>query len=121
MKNVTVIETELRNSLPALAELINKELGFTPILELEYMKWGGFVISSGELLDELGSTLVKTIFSSIKIKIWGELNIINNAIWFNPKLAYEHPNGGSNGTAFVWRHIGFNLDEKKWITGNKII
>lgn len=120
MENKAIIETELRNSLPALAELINRELGFTPELTLRSTNHG-YTIESNELINELGNSLVKTMFVSIKIRMIGDYTIINSSIWFNSNLKYKHPNGGSNGTAFIWRHIGFNLDEKKWITGNKII
>lgn len=120
MKNVTVIETELRNSLPALAELINKELGFTPELNVTPTE-SGFVIESGNLLCELGNTLAKTIFSKIKIRMWGVLNNERNSVWFDPNLKYEHPNGGSNGTSFIWASVRLNLDSCTWEVGRSIL
>lgn len=120
MENKAIIETELRSSLPALAELINKELGFTPILNVRSDR-NYFTIESNDLLNELGNTLAKTMFESIKIRMVCDCIAINNSYWFDSNLRYTHPNGGSNGTVFIWRHIGFNLDEKKWIAGSKII
>jgi hypothetical protein len=120
MENKAKIESELQNALPALAELINQELGFTPELNLQSTSYG-FSIESIDLLSELGNTLAKTMFTSIKIRMTSDCMVINNSIWFNPKLKYEHPKGGSNGTDFIWQHLGFNLDEQKWITGKKII
>lgn len=132
MKNVTVIETELRNSLPALAELINKELGFAPELKTEFIakKYPPTIgddkyrvqLSSEELINELGSTLVKTIFSSIKLRCWGgEFVEEGNAVWFNPKLEYTHPNGGSNGTDFMWDSLWYRVDTCTWIAGRSIL
>ncbi len=131
MKDVKTIETELRNSLPALAELINKELGFSPTLHIEMKSklyppvlnndQVRFILTSDSLLNELGDTLVKTIFKEIKIEFWGG-NISNdgNNIWFNPKLTYDHPSGGSNGTDFVWEAIWYNIETDNWITSRKI-
>lgn len=120
MKNVTIIETELRNSLPALAELINKELGFTPELNVTPTE-SGFVIESGNLLCELGNTLAKTIFSKIKIRMWGVLNNERNSVWFDPNLKYEHPNGGSNGTNFLWAALCYKIDSCTWEVGRSIL
>lgn len=120
MKNVTVIETELRNSLPALAELINKELGFTPELSLRYSK-DFFTIESDNLINELGNTLVRTMFASVNIRMLSHSEIIDNCLWFNPQLKYEHPNGGSNGTSFIWASVRLNLDTCTWVTGRSIL
>jgi hypothetical protein len=44
-----------------------------------------------------------------------------NMIWINPKLEYEHPNGGSNGTDFLWNSLYFDFKNEKWIEGRSII
>ncbi len=119
MENLT-IKTALENALPVLSELINQELGFAPELFLA-AKNGGFIIASEDLLSELGNTLSKTLFTSIKIRMWGEIDKESNIIWFNTKLAYEHPNGGENGTSLIWQAIWFDYKEAKWIPGNKLI
>jgi hypothetical protein len=128
MKNVTVIETELRNSLPALAELINKELGFAPELRIEMSinhRYGNqveFSIESNNLINELGNTLVKTIFSTIQIGCWSApINEEEGLIGFFPRLRYSHPNGGSNGTDFIWNVIYYKIDTCTWIAGRSIL
>ena len=73
-------------------------------------------------INELGNTLVKTIFSDIKIDFWGGTKVISaNSIWFNPILSYEHPSGGSNGTDFLWDSLWFDLDTNQWLEGRKLI
>lgn len=117
--------TAVQNALPELSKLIQKELGFSPKLVAvkedsrngEYIRIKG----SDNLVKELGNTLVKTFFKEITVYFWGGTKLYDeNKIWFNPKLSYEHPGGGSNGTDFIWDSIWFDLDTNKWITGRKI-
>lgn len=116
----------VQDKLPELCKLIESHLGFSPELRLSVQKGGihrvNIKISSGSLINELGNTLVKTIFSDIKIDFWGGTKVISaNSIWFNPKLSYEHPSGGSNGTDFLWDALWFDLDKNQWLEGRKLI
>ena len=51
----------------------------------------------------------------------GELSEDGNYFWFNPKLSYEHPNGGKNSTDFLWNGLWFDLQNNKWVTGHNIL
>lgn len=111
--------------IPALVRLIQKELGFSPKIVIELQKGRNGeslkISSSDNLVKELGNTLVKAIFTEIKIDFWGGTKLTSeNKIWFNPKISYTHPGGGSNGTDFLWDSLWFDLDTNKWITGRKI-
>lgn len=115
----------VQDKLPELSKIIESHLGFSPELRLVVQKGvhrDTIKISSGSLINELGNTLVKTIFSDIKIDFWGGTKVISaNSIWFNPKLSYEHPSGGSNGTDFLWDSLWFDLDTNQWLEGRKLI
>lgn len=114
----------VQKELPALVKLIQKQLGFSPklVVTIENSRQGNRInLSSNDLTSELGKTLVKNMFSEIKIEFWGGvLSSTENKIWFNPKVQYTHPGGGSNGTDFVWDSLWFDLDTNKWIEGRKI-
>lgn len=119
----TVLENSkfVKNAIPALLELINKELGFAPELIVE-VKSDRLQITSNDLMNELGNTLVKTIFKSIRINFGGgELSEDGNYFWFIPKLSYEHPNGGKNSTDFLWNGLWFDLQNNCWVTGHNIL
>jgi hypothetical protein len=110
------------NHIPELETLIETELGFKPKLYASIENNGRNIkIFSGDLMSELGNTLVKSLFTTIKIDFWGgtKYNHDNvDYIGFSPKLQYQHPSGGSNGTDFIWWSVKFNLNTKQWITHN---
>lgn len=111
---------QLKEDLPALEDLIEKRLGCRIKLNasLQSRRDGEerIRISSGSLLEFLGNTLVKTIFSEINLDWWGGTLADDGSVWFNPKVSYEHPRGGSNGTDFLWDSLWYK--DGKWIEGN---
>lgn len=112
---------QLKKDLPALEDLIEKRLGCRIKLEasLESSSDKEFIrITSGSLIEFLGDTLVKTIFSDINLYWWGGTLAEDGSIWFNPKVSYSHPRGGSNGTDFLWNSLWYK--DGKWIEGNII-
>ena len=112
---------EVQSALPQLEDLIKKKLGFKPSLKAELGR-SNLKISSDDIINELGKTLVKTMFTKVEIDFWGgNVTRDGKSIWFNPKLSYTHPSGGSNGTDFVWDSLWWDLDAKKWIEGRSII
>jgi hypothetical protein len=119
--DVTPYLDEVKKALPQLEELIKKKLGFKPALNAGIER-GVIKITSNDIINELGRTLVKTIFTKVEIGFWGG-NVTGDgkSIWFNPKLWYEHPSGGSNGTDFVWDSLWWDLNAKKWIEGRSIV
>jgi len=72
-------------------------------------------------LTNILSPLGKTAFSAINISTWGGIENQDGNIWFTPKLSYEHPSGGSNGTDFIWSAIWFDPNTNKWIEGRKLL
>ena len=119
--NIADVIPLVEKALPELGKLIQKKLGFAP--KLFVMQSGDTLrIESDDLSKELGK-LGKALFKSIKIYTWGG-NIMKNEenmIWINPKLSYEHPNGGSNGTDFLWDSLYFDFKNEKWLEGRSII
>lgn len=112
---------EVKAALPELENLIKKKLGFKPALNVVNNR-GTLQITSGDIINELGKTLVKTIFTKVEIGFWGgNVTRDGDSIWFNPKLWYEHPSGGSNGTDFVWDSLWWDLNKKTWIEGRSIL
>jgi len=120
--DVTQYFDEVKKALPQLEDLIKKKLGFSPKLTVEQKGNVKLEIKSGDLLNELGKTLVKTLFTKIELGFWGG-NVTGDgkSIWFNPKVWYEHPGGGSNGADFVWDSLWWDLASKKWIEGRSLI
>jgi hypothetical protein len=113
---------EVKDALPKLEELIKKAIGTKPTLEVKAASKGRLEITSGDLINDLGKTLVKTLFKEISIGFWGgNVTSDGKTIWFNPKIWYQHPSGGTNGTDFVWDSLWYNLEKKEWITGRSII
>lgn len=108
--------------LSELEILIEKYLGFRPKLEAFYSERNNKIKIRGteNLVGNLGDTLVKTIFTKINIEFWGGDLVDDNSIWFNPKLSYEHPLGGSNGTDFLWDSLWFTKNNE-WVEGRLII
>jgi hypothetical protein len=113
---------EVKKALPQLEDLIKKKLGFSPKLTAEQKGNVKIEITSNDLTNELGKTLVKTLFTKIAIGFWGG-NVTGDgkSIWFNPKVWYEHPSGGSNGCDFIWDSLWWDLASKKWVEGRSII
>lgn len=120
-EDVTPYLADVQAALPQLEDLIKKKLGFKPSLKAD-LERGNIRITSSDIINELGKTLVKTIFTKVEIGFWGgNITRDGKTIWFNPKLWYEHPSGGSNGTDFVWDSLWWDIDAKKWIEGRSII
>jgi len=112
---------EVKAALPDLEDLIKKELGFKPKLDVKASR-GRLEITSGDIINELGKTLVKTMFVEVTIGFWGgNITKDGKTIWFNPKLWYKHPSGGTNGTDFVWDSLWYDLEKKEWITGRSFV
>ena len=120
--DVTPYLDEVKKALPQLEDLIKKKLGFAPKLTADKKGNDRIFIQSSELIGELGKTLVKTLFTKIELGFWGgNVTSDGKSIWFNPKIWYEHPGGGSNGADFVWDSLWWDLSSKKWIEGRSII
>jgi hypothetical protein len=106
--------------MPVLTAIIENELGFAPGLKVEIERTRSgeprFRISGTEnLINHLGNTLVKTLFTKIKIGFWGgEISSDLKRVWFNPQIWYQHPTGGSNGTDFLFSNLNFMLDTQTW-------
>jgi len=116
----------VESALPELERLIKNQIGADVKLGA-HLKRGGLEIYSNDLTKLLGNTLVKTIFKSIKVRFWGgQVARDGQSIWFNPKLEYVHPSGGSNGTDFIWQSIWYVLEDHgkykagEWVTGEVI-
>lgn len=119
--NEQEILSAISAKLPELTAIIEKELGFAPALNVELKftrNWNEpyFEITGTEnLINELGNTLVKTLFTEIQIGFWGgKISEDKTRVWFNPKIWYTHVSGGSNGTDFLFRNLNFMIDESKW-------
>ena len=118
--NEQEILSAISAKLPELTAIIEKELGFAPGLKVELKKRTSgepvFEITGTEnLINELGNTLVKTLFTEVEIGFWGgTLSQDETRVWYNPKIWYRHPGGGSNGTDFLFRNLNFMIDESKW-------
>lgn len=116
----------VKSCLPALSDIIQKRLGFYAELKVnksEYniKSYNIKLYSEDNLIEFLGNSLVKTMFSKVQINFWGgTLSEGENKIWFNPKLSYEHPRGGTNGTDFLWNSLWFDLETYEWIEGDFI-
>ena len=66
--------------------------------------------------------VVKVCFSDINIYFWGGRKSNNeNKVDFIPKVSYQHPGGGSNGTDFIWNRLMFDLDTNTWNEGRLLI
>ena len=120
--DVTPYLDEVKKALPQLEDLIKKKLGFAPKLTADKKGNDRIFIQSSELIGELGKTLVKTLFTKIELGFWGgNVTSDGKSIWFNPKIWYEHPGGGSNGADFVWDSLWWDLASKKWVEGRSLI
>jgi hypothetical protein len=110
----------ISNSLNLLENEIEKHLNFKPsltlILEDKYIK-----IHSDNLKDELGNTLVNSLFKNIRIEFTGSMmSSPENMYWFTSNLRYEHINSGTNGVNFLWYNIIFDMNTQTWIFTNLI-
>lgn len=110
------------NALPELEKLVFKYNKFKVNLKakIELTRSGSIIkIYSDDLTKDL-SPLGKTMFSKIAVGFWGgNVTQDGKTIWFNPKVWYEHPSGGSNGTSFIWDSLWFDLETNKWIEGRR--
>lgn len=110
---------EVIQALPALEAMIFEKLGcmiklYATLKEDRHGK-GYIRIYSDNVIDLLGDTLSKTLFEEIQVGFWGG-GITNDGktIWFNPKVGYSHPSGGSNGTDFVWSGLWYALEDTEF-------
>jgi len=112
---------QVKSALPTLSDIIYKRLGFYVELKVLHNENNIKLFSEKNLIEYLGDSLVRTMFSKVEINFWGGTLLYNeNKIWFNPKLSYDHPRGGSNGTDFLWNSLYFNIDTNEWIEGDFI-
>ena len=110
---------QVQQALPDLEKMIQKRSSVKVKLMAE-MNREKINIHSDNLIGQL-SPLGRTIFKEINIYFWGGDYIEKtNQIWFNPKLSYEHPSGGSNGSDFIWQSLWFNLDKNVWFEGRRV-
>lgn len=125
--DMEIILNDIRAALPELEDEIRKALGdnsmkFTLKCEIR-QGWNKTVFdihSDDNLVKYLGKGLWKTLFKTLEISWWGgEINK-NGKVWFNPKIQYQHPQGGSNGTDFIWDTVWWDIAEKKWEFGSRI-
>ena len=113
---------QIESKLPELEKLIKKYLGYSPKLQVELTNRGDFRLYSDENLLKQFGNYGKTLFTEITIDFWGGgYNEKNNRVWFKPKVGYQHPSGGSNGTNFIWDSLWFDVAKNKWIEGRKLI
>lgn len=115
---------QLQENLPSLEKMIKEIFNVDMKLsaEIELNRYSTNIrIFSEDLISQLGDTLVHRLFKSINFETWGGSQVFfdegekANLIWFNPKLSYEHPNGGCNGVDFTDGGIYFNTDNSTWI------
>lgn len=111
---------KVEKKLSELEKLIKQRLGLQTKLKCKMQKDSIKIFTDdNSLIKSLGTTLVKTLFSDIQIDFWGGSIAKDDKndklfIWFNPKVSYEHPNGGSNSSDFIWRNLWFDIDGDKW-------
>lgn len=113
--------SQVQQALPELEKLIEKISKVKLTLEAELdagRRKTRIQITSQDLSNQL-SPLGKTVFSKINIDFWGGIMNQDGDIWFNPKLSYEHPSRGSNGTDFLWDSLWYDIGNDKWIEGRK--
>jgi len=120
--DINQLLSKIKKNLPKLEELIQKRLGFKPKLKVEISTNQMFQITGTQnLIDQLGNTLVKTLFTQINIEFWGgKYSKEHEVIWFNPQVSYTHPSGGSNGTDFIWDSLWFDINTNEWKEGRVI-
>lgn len=112
----------VEKALPALEKLINKYSKVKVKLKVKAEDIGSGIILNiySDDLTNMLSPLGKTAFSKINITTWGGKENKEGFVWFSPKLMYEYPSGGSNGTDFVWNAIFFDPKANKWIEGRRL-
>lgn len=110
---------QVKSALPELEKLILKESKVKVKLKANISRKWNIEIASDDLHSTL-SPLGKTVFSNIRVRFWGGQLTKEGTVWFSPKLEYEHPSGGSNGTDFVWDSLWYNLETYKWIEGRTL-
>ena len=121
------VEQQIQAALPALEKLIQKRCGMKVKLNAELTMSRGedptVSITSGSLMKDYGDNpVVKVCFSDINIYFWSEIKSDNeNKVYFIPNVSYQHPGGGSNGTAFIWNRLMFDLDTNTWNEGRLLI
>jgi hypothetical protein len=111
------------SALPQLEALIEKYGKFKVKLKAELQKnrSGETISIFSDDLSSLLSPLAKMVFAKFNIYFWGGSVTQDGNIWFNPKVSYEHPMGGSNGTDFIWDSLWFDVKKGTWIEGRRKI
>jgi len=119
----------IQNALPALQGMIKAKIGFNPVLEVK-LERGRFneplftIAGTENLIEQLGCTLVQTLFTNIAIDLGGgKINVTEDGreyICFNPNVRYTHPGGGKNATQFIWSGLYFFVDEAKWEVSQEV-
>ena len=74
-------------------------------------------IESDNLLPKLKDKMWYCLYKEIIFATWGgNYSEKDNAIWFDPKLLWEHATGGSNGHDIAGiSSIWFKLDTNEWV------
>ncbi len=74
-------------------------------------------IESDNLLPQLKDKMWYCLYKEITFVTWGgTYNEKDNAIWFDPKLAWKYATGGENGHDIDGvSNIWFKLDTNEWI------
>ena len=77
----------------------------------------GIKIESDNLLPLLKDKMWYCLYKEIVFATWGgTYNERDNAIWFNPKLMWEHATGGGNGHDIAGlSNIWFKLNTNEWV------
>jgi len=95
---------QIKAALPELSKLISSEIGLKTNLQVKIEKGRRaeyYIIFDPTNYASSTGPIGKAIFKELYIKWSGERSSRENTIWFNPKLTYNHPSGGSNGTDFI--------------------
>lgn len=119
----------VKNNLSDLKSSIAKEINldkFSFIIKIyQDEKNGKITISSDDLKQFLGDTLVNEMFSTINMTTWGGDAIYvdedgHEIINFIPMLEYKHISGGGNCMYFLWNCIQFDLTTSEFKFINRI-
>ena len=114
----------VQKALPELEKLIASKSKVKAKLQAK-MDGSRISITSGSLISQVGP-VGRVFLKDIEIHFWGGqivgegLKFTGNRIWFNPKVSYEHPGGGSNGADFIWDNLWFSFETNIWIEGRTI-
>lgn len=113
----------VKKNIHKLTSLVKKRIGIRlQKPKFEIRKGKVLIEFEDELLQYLGTTLVRTLFTTVKLTLWGgEYLEREGMIHYRPNLHYEHPEGGSNGVKFIWQWLYFDLKKNRWLEKEIII